>query len=79
MTGPQARLGSDPSCDIVIASDRYLSREHVRFYQDATGRWMLEDLKSRNGVWVRVRRLRVENTIDFQLGQQRFRFEPRLG
>ena len=79
VSAPEARLGSDPSCDIVIESDRYLSGEHVRFYQDATRRWMLEDLKSRNGVWVRVRRLRVDNTIDFQLGQQRFRFEPRIG
>ena len=79
VAGAEARLGSDSSCDIVIEGDPYLSKVHVRFYQDDTRRWMLEDLKSRNGVWVRIRRLRVDNMIEFQLGQQRFRFEPRLG
>jgi pSer/pThr/pTyr-binding forkhead associated (FHA) protein len=69
-------VGGDPRCQISIAHDPYINSKHARFFQDAQKRWMIEDQKSLNGVWIRVRRFAMEKPTEFQLGQQRFRFLP---
>lgn len=69
-------LGSVPPCQIAIDNDPFISPIHARFYQDETGRWMIEDRKSHNGVWIRVKRISLDKPAEFQLGQQRFRFQP---
>ena len=48
-------LGRSSKCDVVLP-DRQVSSRHARIYQDPFGRWILEDLSSRNGVWVNGRR-----------------------
>ncbi len=73
----EAEFGRDASCRIAIESDPFLSPKHARFYQDERGRWMVEDKKSHNGIWIRVKRMPLDQRAEFQLGQQRFRFEPR--
>jgi pSer/pThr/pTyr-binding forkhead associated (FHA) protein len=69
-------VGGAPTCQIVIDNDPFLSPIHARFYQDETGRWMIEDRKSHNGIWIRVKRMALDKPAEFQLGQQRFRFQP---
>lgn len=44
-------IGRAPACHIVLDSPR-ISRKHARLFQDPFGRWVIEDLDSRNGVWV---------------------------
>jgi len=44
-------IGRAPVCHIVLDSPR-ISRKHARLFQDPFGRWIIEDLDSRNGVWV---------------------------
>jgi phosphoserine phosphatase RsbU/P len=44
-------LGRAPSCQIVLDSPK-ISRRHARIFQDPFGRWIIEDLGSRNGVWI---------------------------
>ena len=44
-------LGRAEPCGIVLA-DRQVSRPHARLYKDPFGRWIVEDLGSRNGTWV---------------------------
>lgn len=78
LQGSEARLGLQADCDIVIPNDPFLSPDHARFYRDERGRWMIEDRKSLNGVWVRIRRIPIDQPAEFQLGQQRFRFQPSL-
>ena len=76
VNGAESKLGTDGHCPISIADDPFLSPQHARFYMDHRRRWMIEDLKSTNGIWIRIRQLPLEHTAEFQLGQQRFRFQP---
>ena len=49
-------LGRAPVCHIVLDSPR-ISRKHARIFQDPFGRWVVEDLGSRNGVWLGEQRV----------------------
>ncbi|MEM0925431.1 MAG: FHA domain-containing protein, partial [Planctomycetota bacterium] len=69
-------LGSDAKCQITIANDPLLNPTHARFYQNETERWMVEDQKSLNGTWIRVKRFPMDRRTEFQVGQQRFVFQP---
>jgi len=44
-------MGRSPKCDILLPSDR-ISRQHARIFCDPFGRWIIEDLQSRNGTFV---------------------------
>jgi serine phosphatase RsbU (regulator of sigma subunit) len=44
-------IGRDPACGVVLASAQ-ISWRHARIYRDPFGRWIVEDLGSRNGVHV---------------------------
>jgi signal transduction histidine kinase len=46
-----ATLGRGVNCDVVL-DDSGVSRIHARIFQDPFGRWIVEDMKSRNGVFV---------------------------
>jgi hypothetical protein len=37
---------------------------------------MIDDQKSLNGVWIRIKKFAMDKPAEFQLGQQRFRFQP---
>ncbi|MEM9865963.1 MAG: FHA domain-containing protein, partial [Myxococcota bacterium] len=61
--------------DIVLAEDPYLSPRHARI-SVANGRYVLRDLSSLNGVYVRLAEAQELRTGDFILiGQQVLRFE----
>ena len=49
-------IGRAPVCHIVLDSPR-ISRKHARLFQDPFGRWVIEDLGSRNGVWAGEERI----------------------
>ncbi len=51
-------LGRDPACSVPL-DDPLVSRHHARIFQDPFGRWIVEDLGSRNGVWVDGGRVRA--------------------
>ncbi len=76
--GKEASVGSDVRCQITIEDDPFASPKHARLFQDECGRWMIEDQKSLNGVWIRVKKFAMDKQTEFQLGQQRFRFQPTL-
>ena len=76
--GNKMFLGRDTSCEISIPDDLYLSPKHARFSLDKRGRWMIEDRKSVNGIWIRVKRIPLQQQAEFQLGQQRFCFRPHI-
>ena len=44
-------LGRGSDCDVIL-DDAAVSRHHARIAQDSFGRWVIEDLGSRNGVLV---------------------------
>ena len=53
-----AVIGRHPDCEVVLGSGR-VSRKHARIFLDPFGRWVVEDLGSRNGVWIRDRRAEI--------------------
>jgi len=44
-------IGRDGGCDVTLDNPG-VSRRHAQIYRDPFGRWVVEDLNSRNGVWV---------------------------
>jgi hypothetical protein len=76
INGKEIYLGADLHCQMAIEDDPFVNEKHARIYQDETGRWMIEDKKSLNGVWIRVKKFAMDRQSEFQLGQQRFRFQP---
>ena len=69
--GPDAEIPLDPSgvtlgrapvCHIVLDSPR-ISRKHARIFQDPFGRWVIEDLDSRNGTWIGEQRVTTQAVL----------------
>ena len=52
-----ALIGRDEECDVRL-DDQHVSGRHARLFPDPAGRWIIEDLASKNGVWVGQRRVR---------------------
>jgi pSer/pThr/pTyr-binding forkhead associated (FHA) protein len=72
LTKPDNLLGRDPAACNVVLDDPLLSLRHARLYRDAKGRWHVQNTHSVNGTWVRVERAPLDQTAQFQLGEQRF-------
>ncbi len=53
-SGDELTIGGEGST-VAFTSDTHLSTKHARVYQAANGAYMLEDLGSTNGTYVRVR------------------------
>ena len=60
-----ATLGRGANCDVILDDDG-VSRHHARIYQDPFGRWIVEDLKSRNGVIVEGQRIQAHAILPGQ-------------
>jgi serine phosphatase RsbU (regulator of sigma subunit) len=52
-------IGREDECDVVL-DDAGASRQNARLYRDPFGRWIVEDLGSRNGVWIGGRRVQAQ-------------------
>ena len=73
LDSPEKWLGRDAACcQIVISEDAVVSARHARIRREDDGRWMLENNKSVNGVWLRVEQISFKGTCCFMLGEQRF-------
>ena len=51
-------LGRGSNCDVILDHSS-VSRLHARIYQDPFGRWIVEDLKSHNGIFVNGQRIQA--------------------
>ncbi|MEO2033563.1 MAG: FHA domain-containing protein [Planctomycetaceae bacterium] len=67
-------IGTDPSCGLNIADDPAVSAVHARIREIEAGR-VLEDQKSRNGIWIGISERRIGKSVAFQIGEQRIRFK----
>jgi pSer/pThr/pTyr-binding forkhead associated (FHA) protein len=66
-------LGKDPGhCQFVLSADPFVSARHARVRLDEEGRWVLENNKSINGVWLKVEQIAFKGSCRFMLGEQRF-------
>jgi pSer/pThr/pTyr-binding forkhead associated (FHA) protein len=74
---PETTLGRTKG-DLTFKTDPYMSGEHARILAQGSG-FMLCDLKSRNGVYRRIRgEAELGNGDEFFLGEQIFRAEVKM-
>lgn len=59
-------LGRRDDCDLSLPFDTQISREHARLIYTREGRWLLEDLGSRNGTYLGKKR--IEQTAELEPG-----------
>jgi pSer/pThr/pTyr-binding forkhead associated (FHA) protein len=70
---PENWVGRDAGqCAVARPNDPTVSPRHARLYRDAKGRWFIENARSLNGTWVRLDKVPIDGTGQFQLGEQRF-------
>ena len=60
LTSDSIVIGRQPYCDLVL-NNNAISREHAKL-EKKNGVWYVEDLQSRNGVWLNGKRLSYEPT-----------------
>ena len=72
ITSPEHWIGRDSRLCSIVLDDVLVSPRHARLYRDKQNRWLLANAKSLNGIWLRVNRIDLGNTAQFQLGEQRF-------
>jgi pSer/pThr/pTyr-binding forkhead associated (FHA) protein len=68
-------IGSNAVCEVCRSDDPFCEPRHARVYCDNKGQWFADHNKSRNGLWLRMSQVRAEATIQFQIGEQRFRLK----
>jgi pSer/pThr/pTyr-binding forkhead associated (FHA) protein len=68
-------IGSDPTCAVCRTDDPYCEPRHARVYTDNKGQWCADHNRSQNGLWLRMPQVKVEASIQFQIGEQRFRLK----
>jgi pSer/pThr/pTyr-binding forkhead associated (FHA) protein len=64
--------------DVQIANDGLISSRHAEIARQTTkdgARWLLIDLGSTNGTWVRVSRTPLQHGSELLIGRGRYRFE----
>jgi pSer/pThr/pTyr-binding forkhead associated (FHA) protein len=65
--------------DFLIPHDSLISARHLEINRHRTGeqyRWVITDLKSTNGLFVRCSRIALVDQAEFLVGKGRYRFEP---
>ena len=66
-------LGTDADrCDITITGDPFVSSTHAQIFKDRKSRWVIENLNSLNGIWLRIEEMALDTGGEFQIGEQRF-------
>ncbi len=64
--------------DVQIANDLLMSSRHAEIARQAAKdgvRWVLTDLGSTNGTWVRIGKTQLQNHSELLIGRGRYRFE----
>jgi pSer/pThr/pTyr-binding forkhead associated (FHA) protein len=78
LTHGECWIGSDPFCDVRRADDPFCHPRHCRLVRTPAGGWTAEHPKTLNGLWLRVPHVTAADSLQFQIGEQRFklRVEP---
>lgn len=73
LTRPEYWIGTDPGCAVCRPGDPFCEPRQCRVYRRPRGGWYADHPKTLNGLWFRVPRIVAERTVQFQIGEQRFR------
>ncbi len=73
LTRSEYWIGTDPACAVNRPDDPFCEPKHCRIFRGSNGAWHADHPKTLNGLWYRVPQVVVDRTIQFQIGEQRFR------
>lgn len=69
----EVTLGTDArQSSLVLPHDALVGACHARLFRDKSARWVLKGLDRTNGIWVRIKRIELHSSAQFQIGEQRF-------
>jgi hypothetical protein len=77
LRGPRFVIGRTEG-DLLLGADELVSARHAEIVCQQVGggyRWVVADLQSRNGLYVRVHRTYLADGAEFLVGQGRYRFD----
>jgi hypothetical protein len=69
---PEQWIGRDRSQCSIVVNDPMTSPRHAKIYRDPKGKWMIQNNRSLNGLWMRITEVSLEKGGQFQCGEQRF-------
>ncbi len=75
LTPGEQWIGTADSCQLRGrggAEDLLLDARHARIYQTGREQWEIQDAGSNNGTWTMISEVVIDDSIQFQLGEQRF-------
>jgi hypothetical protein len=72
---PEQWVGRDPAQCSIVLEDPLVSPRHARIYRDPKGKWMIQNNRSLNGLWMRITEASMEKGGQFQCGEQRFQLK----
>jgi pSer/pThr/pTyr-binding forkhead associated (FHA) protein len=68
-------IGSEPTCAIWRPDDPFCEARHVRIFRGPRGGWYAEHNRTQNGIGLRMTQIMVDSTVQFQVGEQRFKLK----
>lgn len=70
-------IGRESDCDIRRSNDPFTAGKHALLTQSENGTWVIENQKTRNGIWLRMPQVivAVGKSCEFRIGEQRFRMK----
>jgi pSer/pThr/pTyr-binding forkhead associated (FHA) protein len=69
---PELWVGRDRAACSIVLEDPLVSPKHARLFRDPKGKWMIQNNRSLNGIWMRITEVSLEKGGQFQCGEQRF-------
>ncbi len=69
---PEQWVGRDRAQCSIILEDPLVSPRHAKIYRDPKGKWLIQNNRSLNGLWMRITEVSLDKGGQFQCGEQRF-------
>ena len=66
-------VGSDEAiCRSLIVGDPFIDAQHAKICSTGRDQWTIQDNDSTNGTWSMIQEVVIDESIQFQIGEQRF-------
>jgi pSer/pThr/pTyr-binding forkhead associated (FHA) protein len=72
LEGSETWIGRDPKSCSVVLQNPMVNPRHARVFRDDKGRWCIQNVRSQNGLWMRVSEIFLDRGGQFMCGEQRF-------
>jgi pSer/pThr/pTyr-binding forkhead associated (FHA) protein len=71
---PETWIGRDAGECTVVVDHPCVNAKHAVIKMRKNGRWVIENARSRDGIWLRIHEVELGRGAQFQCGEQRFLF-----